>query len=306
MSLDIIIPTYNRNYKVLELLNTLLQDNSLNYVSYKIIDNDSDRSVKETIIHESPNLLACNNLKIITNKKNVGLGGNIMRCFEYAEADWTWIIGDDDPISIQSINLVLGILNNAKENDKLINFSSPWVDRNENKNCHGLDDFLNQIDSFQNAIYLCTSIYRTADAQKYIEFGYKYIHTLIPHFFIQLKMIESNCIAKLLKDDIFLGNSDKGMGGWSIIDFQLNKNQILNYPFSLNKKSYKTLENLLVLDRQPLKTYYHKILSANTYPNFLKGKIIRKIFEENRMLYIAKSKKEWISNLTYYFLSFTI
>jgi len=306
MTLDIIIPTFNRNDKLIALLKIITSTPCYDNVFFKVVDNCSDTPVLDTIKCNQPTLIDNKSLKIYRNASNVGLAGNIMRCFEYAESDWLWIIGDDDAISKESIDLVLSTLNACNEGHGFVNFSSPWSSRTETYNCPSLDSFTLQLDSFKNFIYLPTTVYRTEAIQKHLEIGYKYVHTLIPHFMLQLKVLESGYGCLLCKEDVFRGNGERGSGGWSVLELQLNKSQILNYAFQMSKASYKRLEKLIVLDRQPLKIYAKMIVKDKKHPLHLKSRLIRSIFEENRMLTLSKSHKERLSNMFYYLLSFKL
>ena len=68
-----------------------------------ISDNCSDSDIKE-IVKSYDNVL---NIKFNKNKKNLGLGANILKVVSMAEGKFVWIIGNDDlllPIALQKIN----------------------------------------------------------------------------------------------------------------------------------------------------------------------------------------------------------
>ncbi len=92
--LTIAIPTFNRN-KILHRTLELIIPQMESWVELIIVDNNSAIPVSETIrnlCEEYPNL----NVRIVRNSANIGANANVLRCIEYCESEYIWILGDDD------------------------------------------------------------------------------------------------------------------------------------------------------------------------------------------------------------------
>lgn len=108
--LEIIIPTWNRA-KCLE--RTLSQFKDSPFLNYKItiIDNNSTDNTQE-VCEKYKNIFP--NLNIIKNKKNVGLSANILRCYEIAEAEYMWLIGDNDNYDFSDCSEVIEAIESSR------------------------------------------------------------------------------------------------------------------------------------------------------------------------------------------------
>ena len=92
MNLEIIIPTWNR-FEYLERTLSQFANSPFKNVKITIIDNastDNTPKVCDKYKHIFPNF------KIIRNNKNIGLSANILRCYEIAEEEYMWLVGDND------------------------------------------------------------------------------------------------------------------------------------------------------------------------------------------------------------------
>lgn len=109
MKLSICIPTYNRSKMLLELLDSITEQVSGKYeqdVEIAIADNcstdDTSIKVKKYIEdHESINIVYS------INESNLGPDRNYVRCVEIAHGDYAWIMGSDDKINDDVMEMVL-------------------------------------------------------------------------------------------------------------------------------------------------------------------------------------------------------
>jgi hypothetical protein len=102
--LSICIPTYNRPDKIKERILNLSKINNINLVDIIIVDNCSEIKVED--IYKESNF-EIDNIKIMRNAVNIGGGANTLRCIEYANTKWVWILGDDDMVLDNSIDIIL-------------------------------------------------------------------------------------------------------------------------------------------------------------------------------------------------------
>ena len=186
-----------------------------------------------------------------------------------------------------------------------INFNSPWVSRTKNLEFYGLEDFVTNLDSFKNSIFLPTTVYRNSSIKSYIHLARTQLKTLIPHFGLQLLALNESAKHKVLlsQEYIFQELEFSSETSWSVLDFQINKPELLKLPLNISKKVHNNLENLILGDCQPLK-WYAKLAYEKKKPlSELKFKL-RQIFERNKMYKRGKSMKVILSNWLTYLLCY--
>jgi abequosyltransferase len=209
--LSICIPTYNRNDKLKNNLILLLPQ--LNeQCELIILDNHSDVPVAESIadlIVDYGN----QNISVIRNPFNLGMGANILRCFEVAQSKWLWILGDyhrplDDAIFkiLQDINKedefifinYCSCLPRQFNKSVAIKREQSFISTNENT-------FYDVIDNFAGLAFLPLGIYNLSKTNNYLRFGYLYIYSLFPHTALLFKSlaIEKNKVLFSNKEIIF-------------------------------------------------------------------------------------------------------
>jgi glycosyltransferase involved in cell wall biosynthesis len=126
--LSICIPTYNRPDKIENAIKSLIELEDINLVEIVIVDNFSEKKVSEIYDHMNYKL---SNIKIIRNSVNIGGGANLLRCIEYAQTDWIWLLGDDDIALKDSLKVILNDITNEmslKRNTVMIKYSSELGD----------------------------------------------------------------------------------------------------------------------------------------------------------------------------------
>ncbi|WP_207492030.1 glycosyltransferase family 2 protein [Aridibaculum aurantiacum] len=217
-TLTIAIPTYNRLDKVKRALSKL-QSQIGDNVCVKIFDNASAPPVAE-------NVKGFDSLEIFTSSVNVGLSGNFLRCFEYCETDWLWILSDDD---IPLDNAVEIILDTIQANNKavFINFfselsrSEPFPNRYET--CVGISQLVSSLRSFSNLLLISTSIYKASELKSSIKAGYYFSTTIAPHLAILFDYLTGNENAEIVYSNNSIVHYQAPTTGshWNIVN--LNK-----------------------------------------------------------------------------------
>ena len=106
--LTVCVSTYNRAGKLSNNLENWfnLNNHKNNEIELIVCDNCSTDNTN-TICNE---FLSQNNFTYIRNKINVGILGNLEICAERANGKFVWIIGDDDLVKPNAIELVIGII----------------------------------------------------------------------------------------------------------------------------------------------------------------------------------------------------
>lgn len=103
--LTIAIPTYNRESAVLRLLKQLSNVEYSKLYEIIICDNCSPYDI-ETSIKSSFDQSFISKLRIIRRPFNIGGEGNIKNQFLLCETKWLWVIGDDDEIEPDCLDII--------------------------------------------------------------------------------------------------------------------------------------------------------------------------------------------------------
>lgn len=178
--LTIAIPTYNRN-KILHSNLKKLLPKLTDSIKLVIYDNNSDIPVKD-YINDLLVQYKDTDISIIRNKHNIGMTGNIMKCFYECETKWLWVLGDDDIITDNSIEIIFKDITQYCDYSFL---TYAWDEdsfkRKSDVITTGLNDFLNKFETFGAILFLSTSIYNMSKIKKFISYGYFFQSTYAPH-----------------------------------------------------------------------------------------------------------------------------
>lgn len=194
MSLSIMIPTFNREKQLRNTLSRLAQNKGISGVLICVIDNNSDYNVSSIIKDFNERL----NIKLVINKTNVGGSANVCKCFEYAETDWIWLLGDDDEPSENAIEFVLkDISQNKNENIFLYKYSNRESDFKDFEIAGAgalVNHLYNEKDrlDLSNLFFISTSVFNIGAIKKYISKAYLYTGSYVPHFIMSLFLMSEN------------------------------------------------------------------------------------------------------------------
>lgn len=185
--ISICIPTYNREYKLKSLLDTLQMQISVSVfeqIQILVIDNASTDNT-ENVVKKFESLLK---IKYIKNSYNVGLAGNLVKCFEHSTRSWLWILGDDDKLENNAVDTVMSAVLEY-ENVAFISFNSSI---NENHNTVYKDivfnrnkkDFINNLKDFSNLLFISSNVYNLEKINPNLELANYTLHAQAPQLSI--------------------------------------------------------------------------------------------------------------------------
>ncbi len=169
MILTIAIPTYNRPTKVRNTLLRLIPQLN-DQVFLRILDNHSDTDIKSYVQNDIVPAIA-DRIEIIRHKVNIGGDANFQRCFELCETPYIWMIGDDDMVADNAVELILKELEVFNDFDLIgINFNSNCCKRERvsSVTINSTKELAYKLDSFGNWLFISTSVYKTKEYLKYI------------------------------------------------------------------------------------------------------------------------------------------
>jgi glycosyltransferase involved in cell wall biosynthesis len=115
MNIDIVIPCYNENKNLEEILKKIYSFKKLKYLKFIIVDNGSiDNSFKNKKIIK---FLRSDNIKLVIIKKNKGYGNGILNGLNHVKSSYVgWTHADANNLKKQVFNIIQIIRNNNQSN----------------------------------------------------------------------------------------------------------------------------------------------------------------------------------------------
>lgn len=190
--LTIVIPTYNREKRLIRLLKSIERQNAVDKYFIVILNNHSDYNVEELISkYFSGSFL--NNVEIINRPYNIGAENNIGSAFLYAKTDFLWIIGDDDEVIDGCFNII--------EEDSIRYSDIPFFKYPSNVQQKSESDILvSNIKQFKelnrkglitagNVIFVSNNIFNLPQLVQYISTSLLFSYSSIPHSLPMLRCL---------------------------------------------------------------------------------------------------------------------
>lgn len=105
--LTIAIPTYNRASKLEKCIELIMKDVLGKPIEVLVSDNassDETETLMKDIIKKYPQIM------YYRNSENIGPDRNFLNCFEKAQGEYVWLIGDDDMLLPDAVDSILEAL----------------------------------------------------------------------------------------------------------------------------------------------------------------------------------------------------
>jgi glycosyltransferase involved in cell wall biosynthesis len=228
--LSVVIPTFNRNEILNQVLGRLVEAGRLDIdegrVTITVLDNYSRTPVASTLDPE-----IAGRIQVVRNFANIGMLGNILRCFEHCGGGYLWILGDDDLPSKNCFETILHEISASKD-AVYFNFGEPR--RVQGAKVKGIMGFLEAIKCFGHQVWLSSGIYRVGAFQPFLRFGYAYGYNQMPHTTVLVLRLQDNpqdeCV--LLPIPIIESQNLDQTGHWSQINSALAGGTWLDMPIS--------------------------------------------------------------------------
>ena len=148
--LSIIIPVYNTEDYLLDCLNSIPLSNNL--IEIIIID-DASKEKKTISILNKYSFMNIPQLKIIKNRKNVGVGRSRNKGIEIAKGEYIMFLDSDDKINQNNLNSLLKLTKDKKKFDIIYcKFNKETFPKNNSKLLNQLK-YINEKNFFLEKIY---------------------------------------------------------------------------------------------------------------------------------------------------------
>ena len=258
-SICITIPTFNRPELLLETIQALAPQLTEG-CKILVIDNASDISIRD-FLAGMPGLDHVP-LEVIRNRDNIGANANIARCFELADADWMWLLADDDVVSENAIKCIQTAISNSPDSI-YFNFAFGETGRLQTIRVQGLEGFLDAVDRWGDLNLISTNVYRVEVMRKQLAQCYRFGYCCASHLVVILLALRDSGIACLEKDSVVNNNRDhNNINAWSWLPFALSRMTILDLPLSSKERKLLAVK---ILDSKWILWHIISILIANAY-----------------------------------------
>jgi abequosyltransferase len=185
--LTIVIPTYNREKRLLNLLGGLFNEPDIMGVHIVILNNCSGYDVHTSLHQAFGEKLS--NTEIVTHPFNVGMAINIASPFLYCKTKWLWILGDDDEVMPGCLNNILSDIDQygsygyikyefVNPNLKILPIKEPL---DINSIDEYLDYYLSGEHSTGNMVFLSNNLYNMEILKPYLSYALMWSYTYIGH-----------------------------------------------------------------------------------------------------------------------------
>ena len=234
VNLSIVIPSYNRNATVLANLPVLLAQLRPG-VELRILDNCSRTPLAETLgplLAQHPQA----DVQIIRHATNVGAAANILRSFELARSPWLWILGDDDLVTADAVDLVL---QNIQQHPDVafFNFATSTMRaqglRPQDFDTVGQAGFVTGHDFPGNVNFMSVGVWHAPSAMPAMHLAYHYAYSMSPTYVLLLATLGAagRCrfSHQVLVDTVTTAEASTK---WHFGDFILGWNTILELPMA--------------------------------------------------------------------------
>jgi glycosyltransferase involved in cell wall biosynthesis len=251
--LEIFIFTYNRAESLRRTLSQLESESVRNF-RITVLDNHSTDATPEVCAAHQKRLP---NLRIVRHPKNIGGLANFLRAPELAEAEYTWVICDDDSFDFTKAQDIFEEINRGELDVISVGVeghSLPAARRG------GLSEFALRENFFLSHSFVPSTIFRTVlFDSNCLRAGYDNIDTMFPHFPFLVSLVEANRSIYVSKEKVISKSNNVGystfrfMSGWlkscrRIADARL-RNKVIAEVFG-GQNFLKTLVFATLIERE--------------------------------------------------------
>lgn len=257
-NLSICIPTYNRKNELIRLLRSIENSQYKKLAEIVICDNNSNYDIVTELQYNFPSefLEKC---RIISNVINIGAPGNIKNTFLHCTSKYMWLIGDDDEILPDSIDLIYNDINRYP-NCAFFKYSI------KSKSFNGIEGHINEDDvditnllqliSYYKAghnkgalFFMSNNIFNLELLSPYIHYATTYTTSITHMIPIFMGLDDNKTLCKYRSTPICLYHQPvEGGSSWNYVRIFLAVSTIPHIPFkSLNKDGLKDFMRILTM-----------------------------------------------------------
>lgn len=254
--LTIVIPTYNREKRLLNTLKKLESQTNKNFYLV-IVDNSSDYDIEKMLKNNIGNDLR-KKTELRKNNVNIGMVGNLSKIMILSKTEWLWTLSDDDEPINNAVDLIYKEIEEANNKLGMISFEGIADDiitaqRGKKKEII-IKDLNELIDRcyFRKTkvkdlqiIFLSTGIYNVKLLNKYLINSFTYGNTYIPQSIPIILSLYDKAIEVKFVSKVLVKYIPPDSEFWDGIKVTLGMSTISHLPLELNKKDFGKLMELV-------------------------------------------------------------
>ncbi|MFR3819663.1 MAG: glycosyltransferase family 2 protein [Fusobacterium varium] len=254
--LTIIIPTYNREKRLLNTLKKLESQTNKNFYLI-IVDNSSDYDIEKMLKNNIGEELR-KKIELRKNNVNIGMVGNLAKIMTLSKTEWLWTLSDDDEPMSNAVELIYKEIKEGNEKLGMISFEGTADDITTTQRGKKKETIIKDLKKLIDICYfreskvkdlplafLSTGVYNVKLLTKYLNNSFTYANTYLPHCVPAIlalydKKIEFKFVSKALVKYIPPAGET-----WDGIKATLGLSTISHLPLELNKKDFGKLMELV-------------------------------------------------------------
>jgi hypothetical protein len=308
--LTIAVPLYKEIF--LERLDEIVSQSTIG-VRILIVNDNPSLNINDVIERKYNSI---DNITIISNKINLGLGANIANCFYYTKTKWMWLLGDDDILIKGSVKTILNKISSS--NAALLKFSYDHDkpngrDETKYQDCSvkGLDGLINSLYKGANdfnigsMIFMSNSVFNMSKVGVHTNIAYKNASTYAPHFSVILEYLsENNCeTIQLFSEKIVINYHPSIDDKWTRFIVALGILNIQYMILNMSENQYKKLINSLYCFINFRFIFLELFIEGYSVDNFNKSKFIYRQLYLNGLAKTNFYGEKVVYHMLYFFMN---
>jgi len=247
--LSIVIPTYNRKERLIQQLNSILNQEEAKCVDIVICDNASNYDIKKEVRQLFKDSMI-DNLKIVENKVNVGMGANLALMLLNCETEWLWTLSDDDITRDKSIATILSDVNLFPNTD-MFKYSINIFENNKDIEVRTINELTRYYLKVHNApgdfVFISNCVYNKRCIEKYFGNSLSESYTLVSHILPIIRALDdNNGILRFRSHKVVNFLPAAPYSGWGMFYGALGVSTVSCLQFNCNRKEVNKLTQIVM------------------------------------------------------------
>jgi glycosyltransferase involved in cell wall biosynthesis len=242
--LSIAIPTFRRPKALANTLKALDSQIVGQNVNIIIVNNDADNPILKEDIY----LCDTGPVIIYNNCCNIGGNANILRCLEHADAEYVWLLADDDELASNAVQIILEDIERWKSVH--INYALVGSGRTHTICPVGVESYLNAVGRLHDLWLISNWVFCVDSLRSSMAGAWTALSSYAPHMVLALEMLQrSSACGVLSHRAIVKGHQVHGEdAGWSILNFCLRRGTLLTINLPGPQRRLLRIKMLNVMD----------------------------------------------------------
>lgn len=246
-NLSVFIPTYNREFRLLNQLESLLKQDLSDEIMIYVLNNHSDYDVEKAI--EERFGPKSSNITVINNKSNLGLSLNIALPFYYCKTKWLWILSDDDITLPDSLKRIKDDTEEYTDY-ACLKYSLKYMSQHENDVFTSLEQlvsYYSREDKNQGEfIFISNNLFNMEKIEPYIgkilNYSYNAVAGILPYVYV----LDSKSGKVIMRNHEIVSYLPPEKGKeWNYVDITSRLITLTDYPYNSDGETVRKLINLM-------------------------------------------------------------